>query len=71
MNGKTELTFKEGYIPDFATGKPVDIRKPEETVRLTLSQSRFTAKNMKKYYTKTTDMIPGRWTLKFLSKEVS
>ena len=27
------VTFNEGYIPDLATGKPVDIRKPEESVR--------------------------------------
>ena len=25
--------FKEGYIPDLATGKPVDGTKPEENVR--------------------------------------
>ncbi|MCW5962311.1 MAG: type I restriction enzyme HsdR N-terminal domain-containing protein [Pyrinomonadaceae bacterium] len=27
------LTLKDGYILDKATGKPVDIRKPEENVR--------------------------------------
>lgn len=27
------IELKEGYIPDKATGKPVDIRKPEEEVR--------------------------------------
>jgi len=32
LDGK-EIPLKEGYIPDLATGKPVDIRKPEETVR--------------------------------------
>lgn len=30
---KTELTLKEGYILDLATGKPVDFTKPEEAVR--------------------------------------
>ncbi len=27
------VVLKEGYIPDLATGKPVDIKKPEESVR--------------------------------------
>ena len=29
-----KLELKEGYILDLATKKPVDIRKPEEAVRL-------------------------------------
>jgi len=32
-NKKEKIKLKEGYITDLATGKPVDIRKPEETVR--------------------------------------
>lgn len=30
---KDTITLKEGYIPDLSTGKPVDIRKPEEPIR--------------------------------------
>jgi len=33
MKKKTKIILKEGYVPDLATGKPVDIRKPEEPVR--------------------------------------
>ncbi|MEM3074971.1 MAG: N-6 DNA methylase [Candidatus Pacearchaeota archaeon] len=32
-DGEEMTILKEGYIPDLATGKPVDIRKPEEQVR--------------------------------------
>lgn len=33
MTIKKDVELKEGYIPDLATGKPVDIRKPEEAIR--------------------------------------